>query len=439
MLLDVVYAYLARFVVLTDNQLAALALWTLHTYVYDVGDTTPYLIVTSAEKRSGKTRLLECLHSICRSPLTATALTEASLFRIVSEWKPTLLIDETDTIFHENRGGPSERQEGLRSILNSGYRRGTPVPRIAPNGQPLLFDVYGPKVLAGIGHLPETIEDRGLMIRLKRRLDGEPIERFRFRTGQADGGLVRSEIEKWKDYARIQLSGSEPDLPDELDDRAQDAYEQLVAIADLAGEAWAQRGRVALVKIRNADSTVRESQGVRLIRDLQVVLEHLPDGHVPTVELLDWLYRDGDEPWAEWWGESTGKKAAMRLSRVLAEYDVRPGQFKDSGEKKRGYKVEELKALCARYRGERSVRSVLPSDGPDSEGFEVGTGEGGGTDLKSAHLQGSTDRTDLFPYAGELFLAKDHKPVSQSPPVRGSDEWLATASIDELREFYEGA
>ncbi len=436
-LLDVLCAYYERFVVLTDTQLACLALWTLHTYTYDVGDTTPYLIVSSAEKRSGKTRLLECLASVCRQPLTAAALTEATLFRIVSGWKPTLLIDETDTIFRDSRSGPSERQEGLRSILNTGYRRGVKVPRIAPNGEPLLFDVYGPKVLAGIGHLPETIEDRGLAIRLKRRLDDEPIERFRFRTGEQAGGVIRKRIEEWKDYARIQLSGVEPDLPPELDDRAQDAYEQLVAIADLAGSQWAARGRDALSAVRNVDSTVRETQGVRLIRDLQPVLEHLAGDYIATVDLLDWLYRDGDEPWQDWWGESTGKRAAMKLSRVLSEYDVRPTQFKVEGEKKRGYKVDEVQALCARYRGERSVQSVLPFA---DAGLHDNVGRAGlqvGTDPKSAHLQGSTDFLNLFPYAGELFLSSEHNPVSQSHLLPGSLEWLESASIDELREFYK--
>src|SRR5512146_953531 len=116
-LLDSLEGYFRRFLILpSDAAYVALALWTMHTHIYDVYDTTPYLLVTSAEKGSGKTRVFECLAPVVQRPKTVAALTEAVLFRWVSMVRPTLMIDETDTIFKDNRSGPSERQEGLRAI-----------------------------------------------------------------------------------------------------------------------------------------------------------------------------------------------------------------------------------------------------------------------------------------------------------------------------------
>ena len=60
-LLNAVAFFIRRYLVITDAQARALALWTLHSWAFDVADATPYLSVVSAEKESGKTRLLEVL------------------------------------------------------------------------------------------------------------------------------------------------------------------------------------------------------------------------------------------------------------------------------------------------------------------------------------------------------------------------------------------
>lgn len=417
-LLDLLTRYLARFVVVTPVQIDAVALWILHTYVYDVADTTPYLIITSAEKGSGKTRLLEVIGSVCSKPDTLAAVTEATLFRIVSDEKPTMLLDEVDTIFKETKGGASEKQEGLRAILNAGYRKGTRVPRCAPSGEIIRFEVYGPKAFAAIGHLPETIEHRGLRIRMVRRAAADPVERFRLKTAREIGGTLKGEIMKWMEAARIHLAYVEPDMPEELDDRAQDAYEILVGIADLGGPEWGERGRSALIELRGEDAISRESMGLRLLRDCHLFREKLERlKHIQTADLLSLLYSDGEEPWEDWWRESTSKKAAMGLSRLMREFGVKPMQFREGEGKFRGYAVEPILALLERYIGEKVGTSVQtgPAQGlPDSEGRYS---EEARTDLFSDNHAGCTDPTDLIPPQSTLDLG--------------------TASLEELREHFE--
>jgi hypothetical protein len=75
------------------------ALWLVHSHAADAADCTPYAHVTSAEKRSGKTRLLEVLELLVREPLLVANISDAALFRAITEKSPTLLFDEIDAIF----------------------------------------------------------------------------------------------------------------------------------------------------------------------------------------------------------------------------------------------------------------------------------------------------------------------------------------------------
>lgn len=417
-LLDGLASYFRRFVVLSDDQLAALVLWTAHTYVYEIADTTPYLIVTSAEKRSGKTRVIEAVQHVAHKPQTVTALTGPVLFRIVSQHRPTLLIDETDAIFKDSRGGPSDRQEELRSILNAGYRRGTLVPRVMPNHQIEWFEVFGPKLLAGIGHLPETVEDRGVNLRLTRKRPEDEVERFRFReVANGTTHALRTALEEWAPGARLALTGRYPTMPDALDDRAQDSYEILIALADFAGDSWGSSAREALVSLRTENVIERESHGVRLLKDLRLFATQLARmERIATVDLLSWLYREGEQPWEEWWGGSDSKKAARRLALSLGEYGLKPGQFKEDGEKKRGYEVGAILEALERYTENDTVHTVPGEESGLTMRVSGGTvldSEGGsGTVLESADLQGSTVST-VSDAESPLFLLE--KPVEDWP------------------------
>ena len=165
--LDEVRRFVRRFVVLDEPQAQAVSLWVAHTYVVDAFSCTPYLAITSAEKRSGKTRLLEVLALLVRDPLPTANISDAALFRVIDDKQPTLLIDEVDAIF----GKKSPRDE-LRGIINAGYRSGSTTHRMGGKNNTELqtFSVFCPKAFAGIGDcLPDTIADRSIPIRLRRR------------------------------------------------------------------------------------------------------------------------------------------------------------------------------------------------------------------------------------------------------------------------------
>ena len=127
-LLDAAASVYRRFVVMEEAERDVLALWTLHTYVPDSATATPFIAVTSAERESGKTRLLEIAELRSRFPLRAASMSAAVLYTKVQEACPTLLLDELDAVF-----GPRAKKENeeLRGLLNAGNRRGSKAYRVS--------------------------------------------------------------------------------------------------------------------------------------------------------------------------------------------------------------------------------------------------------------------------------------------------------------------
>jgi hypothetical protein len=169
--LAAVHRFVRRYVAFpSDHEPIAVALWVAHAHLVDRFEASPLLAITSAEMRSGKTRLLDCLEVLVPTPFRVVIPSEAVVYTVLSQRpRPTLLLDEADAIFGAKT---AERYEGLRAILNSGNRIGTPVLRVKLEGRRReveAFDVFGPKAIAGIGDLPATVADRSVPIRMKRR------------------------------------------------------------------------------------------------------------------------------------------------------------------------------------------------------------------------------------------------------------------------------
>jgi hypothetical protein len=121
-----VEAFFNRFIVFSNrSQSPVIALWVLHAWAKDAFDYTPYLHIHSPEKRCGKTLVLDLLGLLVPEPWPVVGPSEAVLFRAIDANEPTLLLDEVDTIFKER----DEKSEGLRGILNAGFKRNGSVPR----------------------------------------------------------------------------------------------------------------------------------------------------------------------------------------------------------------------------------------------------------------------------------------------------------------------
>jgi hypothetical protein len=192
-LLDRVAKFLRRFLVVKESQLYVMAVWIVHTHCFEAAETTPYLSIASAEKRCGKTRVLELMELLVKSSWLTAGLSAAALVRTAEEEKPTLLLDESDAAFN----GPSEYSETLCGIINGGYKRsGRYSCCVGKSHKVKHFPTFCPKAIAGIGKLPDTIADRSIPIRLQRKRP-EQAEKFHPKDVKPQvKGLLR-EIEEW--------------------------------------------------------------------------------------------------------------------------------------------------------------------------------------------------------------------------------------------------
>jgi uncharacterized protein DUF3631 len=339
-----VVSLLRRYVVFAnDHQVVAVALWTAHTHDLAAADSTPYLAVTSPEKRSGKTRLFDVLELLVANPWRAVVPSEAVVFRKVQKDGPTLLLDEADAIW-----GKDNEHEGLRALLNAGHRRGVRVPRMIGSGSDMKvaeFDVFCCKAIAGIGQLPDTVADRSIPIRLSRRMKTEHVERFRFKEAQALADPIRRGLERWAEEAVPMLREARPDLPD-INDRAADGWEPLLAIADSAGGDWPQRARLAAVAL-HGDESRDETFGVRLLSDIRYVFAEAGVDRLPSADLAKQLADIEEAPWGDLKGRAVD---ARGLAWRLRRFEIGPKlvRFPD-GKVARGYSVGDFAETWSRY------------------------------------------------------------------------------------------
>ncbi len=343
-LLDALVVFLERYIVFSHKaQVPAVALWTAHTWVFDHFEVTPYLSVTSPEKRCGKTRVFDVLEHLVRRPWRQVTPSEAVLYRKIASDKPTLMLDETDAIF-----GPhsAKQYEGVRALLNAGYRRGQTVPRCVGDGskmQVVDFPVFSPKAFAGIGKHPDTVADRSIPVRLRRKARHEHVERLRYREIAAEAEAVRAELSLWAHG--VDLRGTRPELPDELDDRAQDSWEPLLAIAEAAGEEWANRARQVAVVLMAGRVEDDASIGVKLLADAKVVFDG--DDRLTTHDLLGRLKAIEESPWSDWRG---GKGLNPKgLAGMLKPYGIEPKDHRFPVGIRKGYLKDDFKDAWKRY------------------------------------------------------------------------------------------
>lgn len=345
-LLDDLVRYVRSYVVLAEEQLIALALWTIHTHAIVAAETTPYLNITSAEKQSGKTRLLEVLELLVREPWFTGRTSAAALIRKVDAMRPTLLLDETDAAFKSDR----EYSEALRGVLNSGHRRGGRATVCVGKGadiKPRDFDVFGAKALAGIGNrLPDTVRDRSIPIELKRQASHERVQRFHRRAVAPVAEVLRSRIDTWVLAQLDVLRQIEPAVIYTVSDRAFDGWEPLLAIAQVAGRRWLDSATRAANSLSGNRPVEDDSIGVQLLHDIRVVFRASSAYRLHTDALLERLCAMPESPWHSYDDKPLSPQG---LSQLLRRYKIRSRQVWLDAVNKHGYVRADFEDAWRRY------------------------------------------------------------------------------------------
>jgi hypothetical protein len=189
------------------------------------------------------------------------------------------------------------------------------------------------------------VADRSIPIRLARKAPGERAERFRRREVKPEAARLRERVERFASESVEALSTARPDLPDQLDDRGQDAAEPLLAIADLAGGDWPARARQALVELRGGVDVDDESSGVRLLADIRQVFGAAD--RLATTELLNGLSALEEAPWGDWHGRPLTSRA---LAKLLRPYGVKSRSVRVADDSTpKGFQREQFEDAWKRY------------------------------------------------------------------------------------------
>jgi hypothetical protein len=177
------------------------------------------------------------------------------------------------------------------------------------------------------------------MIELRRRKKGERIERFKH---QYDGAFanLRSRLRRWSSDNTEALRGCAPEMPDTFENRRADNWRLQFAIADLGGEDWGNKARVAAIKIEGGSDS--RTVGARLLADSKAVffqkddLVRDPLERISSADLIAQLCAYEDSPWKEWKG---GKQITQaQLARLLKPHGIAPLNIRMPGDSVvRGY------------------------------------------------------------------------------------------------------
>lgn len=329
-LLSELVSLFERYCVLPDGGAVAVALWALLSWVHDAAYVSPILCVTAPEKRCGKTRVIMVLGVVVQRPASTSNITGSALFRAVQEYGPTLLIDEGDSFL--------QGKEELRGILNAGHTRPTAyVIRVDPDTLGLRqFSTWGPKAIALIGNLPETLQDRSIVVRMRRRTSTERVAQLRLDRLNAVCEPVRRMARRWANDNLEAVKRLDPAMPDGLDDRQADNWRSLIAIADLAGGDWPHRARRAALLLSGAvleDASPR----VQLLADIRDLFEIRRADRLSSDDIVRHMVSLEDRPWPEWFRgrplTSTG------LARILKPFGIKPKSIRIGTATPKGYCV----------------------------------------------------------------------------------------------------
>ena len=181
------------------------------------------------------------------------------------------------------------------------------------------------------------------------------------------------------------LREARPTIPDDLGDRAADAWEGLLAIAEAAGEDWPKRAREAAKALnslgRGLDAT---TTGVLLLADIEAIFRERALDRLSSEELVTALHAVEESDWS-WLNKNI-------LARKLKPFGIKPRVVRVGDRTPRGYHLEDFQDAFLRYLqiGETTATSATPQVAPTRDVADVAVvvPSGGNGEVPAEALRG---------------------------------------------------
>jgi putative DNA primase/helicase len=354
--LDAAVAQMKRFLILSDPAYYdAAALWAAHCALVhrpelEVG-YTPRLAFQSPLRRCGKSTGLKCVHLMAHNSRMAASISPSSLFRAIDAFQISLTVDEGDNVF-------KDPNSDLLAIMNAGADRLTAkVMRSEKNDdgkfEPREFNCFAPVALTSIRELPETLQDRSIVVPMRRAMKHEKPVRLTLRTR---GPLIDigRQFTRWAaDLKEL----PDPNLPADLFNRVEDRWFVLFQIAHLAEGGWPEQCRkAALVDLAREEASDADG-GIDndLLNSVWEVFHAKKVVRIFTKEICAALAAMSEAPWGTAnRGQPVNEyylKTHLKNFLPVNPDEVAPRKWMDQGVQLRGFHQKHFEDAFARYLG----------------------------------------------------------------------------------------
>ncbi|MFK5583824.1 DUF3631 domain-containing protein [Serinicoccus sp. LYQ131] len=212
-----------------------IVLWSMHTYAMESWRRTPRLYITAPEKNCGKSVQGQLVQVLSKDAMKTESITAAAMFRYVEKNRPTLIIDEVDTLWSSQ----NPNNEEMRAMINAGHEMDGTVIRCKPKTfEPEQFSVFAPVALVGIDNsrMPDTILSRSVKVVMTRNDGGAQVEDF----DPYDHKDFSERLSILDGLSQALGRNPKPDSAQHLNNRSRDVWTPLYAIAELLGDEWVE-------------------------------------------------------------------------------------------------------------------------------------------------------------------------------------------------------
>ena len=277
--------------------------------------------------------------------------TEAQLYRSAARTGGVQLFDEVETL-----RGDKDRFDALISVLNVGFERGGVVTRLEKRGERFVeepYEVYAPRVLAGITGLKDTLEDRALPLFMLRKRRNEPVARLN-RATDAEAQALRDQcalacltrigdILAAYDLAPDGRSSGKGSTTGPSTCGPRCSRSPSSPTSRTAGTAAARSWTPRETSGRQREADAEAGTTARLLEALEAIRTELGETPAPA-ELLEALRARPGWDWL---------KSTRRLAGLLNPLGIVRQQVRDGGRRRWCYvlQAEQLADLRARYGG----------------------------------------------------------------------------------------
>jgi hypothetical protein len=348
-LIGAVRAWLRRYVHVSPAQELVIALWCLHTWVYDrLGRTTPYIEMTGVSG-SGKTTIMEAMALLSRGSVILTTLRTLAMCRKIheTEGRVTFFVDEAERLSSSSFGDQ-------RSMLASGYRRGGEH-MVSVGKETQMFPVWCPKVFTSLRTLTPVIHNRCIPLWVER---GTPAASLSNEWERAEATAAEV-IEQYRNVMRAVPRVIAVDPLWLSNERDREIWTPLFSLAATLGADKATMDELTAASVdlsslrgveRRMDAIVEDeaarerSYAVRLLQDCKAVI--LPgEAFIPTAVLVDRLRALPTGPWRSYQRSGLTDITLAQLLGAFAVGSVIGQEGKGAKNRKvvRGYRVAHIR------------------------------------------------------------------------------------------------